>query len=89
MRRLLFKVEDVFQVRDRGVVLTPGLAERDEYTQLGDEVELRRPDGSTVRAQIVAFELPSTGTRAILLEKIRKDDVPVGTEVWWSSSEIP
>ena len=86
MSRLLFTVTDTFVIRGRGLVLFPGIAPTEnERFRLGDPLQLKRPDGSIIQAEIAGFEYPTPNPRreiAIMLKGINKDDVPVGTEVW-------
>jgi hypothetical protein len=75
---LLFIVEQVFTITDRGVVLLPGLGEN--VVRIGTPIRLVRPDKSVLDTKIagITFE-----TRDILVgPEVRKEDVPVGTEVW-------
>jgi hypothetical protein len=82
--RLLFTVEDVFLIRDRGLILVPGL-ERDERIGVGDPLLLKMPDGSSATASVAGIEFSTPNPRhmfPILLNGLTKDDVPIGTEVW-------
>ena len=88
MPERLLIVEDVIRSRGRGIVLIP---EADWYSiplRVGDPVELRRPDGSSVGTIVRAIECIAPthdGPRryAILLSpELEKCDVPPGTEVW-------
>ena len=84
MGRLLFAVEAVFPIRQWGVVAFPGVVPRQgEVFRVGDALELRRPDGATVKTFIAGLELVhvpvSRGGVPVLLPQ---DDVPIGTEVW-------
>jgi hypothetical protein len=46
MARRLFVVEDAFAIKDRGLVLVPGiLPSGDERFRPGDRIRLRKPDG--------------------------------------------
>ncbi|MGC1272524.1 MAG: hypothetical protein WBC44_02365 [Planctomycetaceae bacterium] len=86
MRRLLFKVEDTFAITGRGLVLWPGLIKSGPPTRLtiGNAVDLRRPDGTSLRTTIRGIEMPSLpdSVPILLSEELTKDDVPIGTEVW-------
>lgn len=89
MEILLFRVEDRFLIRGRGLVLVPGIVAEDrpfrEWTGL--RIVLRRPDHSEVEAEIRGIDIstptPPSPRRPILVSgDFTKDDVPVGTEVW-------
>jgi hypothetical protein len=91
--RLLFTVEHAFEVKGRGLVLTPGICPKgDEKFRKGDRVELRKPasqshdqDHRTFIVSIDSLELPSPNPSLSLLplfSDLRSHDVPIGTEVW-------
>lgn len=84
----LFKVVDVFQLKDRLVLMTDAVDHPCEHKH-GDLVELRTPDGKVLRTQSW-YEFQSFSA---LPEKpppvcigisaaLTKADVPIGTEVW-------
>ncbi len=78
-----FRVEDTFQITNRGLVLVPGFA-RDHNVNVGMELELVRPDGTVVRDKIagVEFRVRVRECRPILLaEHGSKEQVPIGTNV--------
>jgi translation elongation factor EF-Tu-like GTPase len=90
--RLLFKVEDVFEISGRGcVIMTSIPAESVFKIRLKDQIQLRTPDGRVFDTQIAGIEF-AHGTKqdgskvsrmAIILPRnIPKEDVPSGTEVW-------
>lgn len=92
MAKYLFTVEWVSHIPTRGILLTPGVTV-DDYRNLevGNTLELRRPDGTTLDTHIAGFyrftktarAQRQTATRDLLLpQDIRADDVPRGTEVW-------
>jgi translation elongation factor EF-Tu-like GTPase len=90
MSRLLFTIEDRFLIQDRGLVVVPGLSDRDDKRfRVGDPILLKRPDGTELTWPIGGFEMieRADNPRArlgipILLRGLDKDDVPVDTEVW-------
>jgi hypothetical protein len=83
MAELVFKIGKAFTIRGRGVVVCPGPWGTGRAKR-GDSIELRRPDGTVVRATVEAVTYPDTG---ILLPKhLSKKDVPIGTEVWTAES---
>jgi len=74
---LLFIFEQVFSITGRGVVQLHGLGKN--FVRAGTPIRLVRPDKSALDTKIagITFE-----TRDILLgPEVRKEDVPVGTEV--------
>ena len=88
MGRKLFTVEDTFVIRQRGVVVVPGIAPLgEEKFRIGDPLELRRPDGTRRQTAIAGLEMfhrpePSAAFPLLLPQDITKEDVPIGTEVW-------
>jgi translation elongation factor EF-Tu-like GTPase len=85
MGRLLFTIEDVFLITGRGVILVPGF-KGEEAVRMGQEVLIKRPDGSEVRSTISGMDIPRGGQKnwgvAILVKGLSKEDVPVGSTVW-------
>jgi hypothetical protein len=79
-------VTDSFHVRDRGLLLTPGIGDLGVILRVGQPIELRRPDGSTVRTLIHSLEMLHAPNPIpnpfVLLRGMRAEDVPAGTEVW-------
>lgn len=76
---LLFIVEQTFMITGRGLILTPGLGER--LVEAGSEIKLIRPDKSILETTIrgIGFNF----NHDILIgAEIKKEDVPIGTEVW-------
>jgi hypothetical protein len=83
--RRLFTVADTFTVQGRGIVLVPGIdPAEDERFKVGDPLLLKRPDGAEGVVIIGGLEFvhPYPGWIAVLLEESRKEDIPIGTEVW-------
>jgi hypothetical protein len=84
----LFKVVDVFQLKDRLVLMTDVVDQPDEHKH-GDIVELRRPDGKTIRTESWyeshSFAAPPANIPPLCIgiaATLTKADVPIGTEVW-------
>lgn len=88
MARLLFTVENRFAIRNRGVVVVPGIVvQGDERFRVDDPLELRKPDGVVVFTRIAGLEwsVPRQADRSfplLLPIELTKGDVPVGAEVW-------
>jgi hypothetical protein len=87
-RPLLLKVEDLFQLSERGLVLTPELAVevRDRFKN-GDvvAVELVRSDGASTRGTVHLWyehHRPGGYKMMCFLDGMSKEEIPVGTEVW-------
>ena len=84
-RRRLFVVDDVFDVKDRGVILVPGLNEREiDRVRIGDSIEIRAPDRPAVETTIRGIDSFSPNPKRIfpILIGASKADAPPGAEVW-------
>jgi len=89
MQRLT-KIEDLFQVTGRGLIVVPGPLRSEVAGGADIPVELRRPDGSVLHARISLqhfFSSPPPPPHiaaqwGCVLSGVTKDEVPVGTEVW-------
>src|ERR1700759_1109811 len=91
----LMIVDYVFQHRDC-VAVFPGLPVRElpRKVDVGDKLELRRPDGSQILTSIAFIEHAkrfdgSTAYPLQLPQSVTKDDVPIGTEIWWIAAGHP
>jgi hypothetical protein len=88
--RLLFSVTNVFTIPGRGVVLVPEITPvGEERFRIGDSLRLRRPDGAEDIVRIDGLELATSATSLgkkcevlIMLSGRKKEDIPIGTEVW-------
>jgi hypothetical protein len=82
--RPLFTVTDTFALRGRGTVLVgPRMSEVREVS-VGDEVELRFPDGRTVRSRVTGVEPfmgPPTSDPGVGVGLADVIEVPQGTTV--------
>ena len=91
MDQLLFRVDDVFTIRGRGVVVVVDVVEwpADIRLRVGDPIEVVRTDGSRRRTEARSIELmhmtdPTRRPVGVLLgPEVIKADVEVGAEVWW------
>jgi len=83
MRKLLSRVEDVFQIAGRGCVVIPGIPqEADRSVWIGDPVWLERPDGSEISTVICGIDLFGPDNDPwfpILLNGLTRDQIPIGT----------
>jgi hypothetical protein len=74
----LFRVDNTFLITGVGLVLTPGFG--NNRVKVGISIRLIRPDGSVIETRItgIVFGVHHISVGA----EIKKDDVPLGTEVW-------
>jgi hypothetical protein len=99
MNKLLLKVEEVFTVSGRGVILTPDIPLEQKLPQSPVMVTLKRPDGSSIEVE-AAFHIPHFQFAKVeellkhlkneqkytcLLTGVEKSEVPTGTEIWLDS----
>jgi hypothetical protein len=81
-------VSDVFEFQDGTLHFSPtvplSMIDR-VHLKAGDELELRRPDGTVVKTTLHALDWPApfNGKLGLCLDMLlTKTDIPVGTEVW-------
>ncbi len=85
--RLLGKVEHVFSITGRGVVIVP-LGSSDLGLHRGDSIQLRAPGGQVRRTSIAALESMNQGQGrprrpALMLPvDVAKDEIMEGMEIW-------
>lgn len=77
----LFKVEDTFQITGRGLILVPGLGINAEKVMVDMHIKLKKPDNTEILTKISGIEF-SVKAPILLPKEIKKEDVPIGTEVW-------
>jgi hypothetical protein len=88
MGEFLFKIQDTFQLEVIGLVVEVDIKFKDARLKIGDEIELRPPQGSpplvTKVAAIPMFNPydPERQFSFSLPKGINRKDVPIGTEVW-------
>jgi hypothetical protein len=86
VRKLLSRVEAVFQIAGRGCVVAPGIPRNAEsHVKIGDQLWIERPDGSQTSTVVRGIEMggsiDATGIAILLGGEISKDDVPIGTRL--------
>ena len=91
--KLLFKVEEVFEISGRGCVIVPVIADGADFSiKIRDAIQLRTPAGAHRNTCIDSVELlvPVLGTRRMALflpPDVHAQDAPKGTEVWLTQGE--
>lgn len=94
---LMLVVEDTFEITERGVVIAPMMLDLADLTGRLIEVELRRPDGTTLMAdarveavRISPWRPGTSSDNALRFPNLRKSDIPIGTEIWmWADGSAP
>jgi hypothetical protein len=84
----LIVVSDIFEFQDGTLHFSPAIpiptADRVRL-RAGDQLELRRSDGSIIKTTLYGIDRfsPSNGMVGLVLSKpLSKIDIPVGTEIW-------
>jgi len=77
-------IEDVIQAGEDLLIL-PFLTAEKYYLVGFDTIKLVKPDGQVVEMNVDVsrfFARPPTDDYSILIPNTRKDDVPVGSQIW-------
>ena len=91
MHRRLIVVTDLFEVPGRCLCALPIVPhelispQQGEKLKSGDQLELRRPDGSAAKVTLLGLGWPSPAKGGLIIQldpSISKDDIPLGTEIW-------
>jgi hypothetical protein len=77
--KYLFTVEATFVITGRGLILYPGFGKN--FAKVGSKIQLIRPDQSIIETQIRGITF-SDKHDILVGENVKKEDVPLGTEVW-------
>lgn len=78
----------------------PGIPRSSDVSvNVGDQLQIRRKDGVTLQTVVAGIEMlgrpmsleaaknrQNLGTALLLDQNISKEDVPLGSELWWHSS---
>nr|MBI3477235.1 hypothetical protein [Acidobacteriota bacterium] len=90
---LLIVVAETFEFQDGTLHLAPAVPFAIvENLKQGDQLELLRPDGTSVKTRLHCFDflVPSREKIGLCLNKpLTKADIPAGTEVWTVASSEP
>lgn len=91
MSHYQYTVQQVFTIYGRGIALVGFVAEYYKSFHFGDRIEVKRPDGSVVCAEIKGVEYPPSvkplgkrpeNTRYGVIVDLPIEEVPMGSEVW-------
>ena len=85
MGELIFTVAGTYTIEGRGIVAVAS-AWGAGTARIGDRVELRRPDGSTLHSIVGGITYPQK--ELLLSGKLQRADVPVGTEIWTGDDSV-
>lgn len=88
--RLILTVGEVFDMTGRGLTLAPKIPDNLGFAvRPKDRIQLRTPNGQRLDTHIASFSLGKRiggGPTIVAIElpsDIRREDVPIGTEVWF------
>lgn len=89
MRQKLFTVEDNFKISGReGIVIAANLPPNMPDLKGKEKIVLIQPEGREIETEIAGIEMVRTvsGIRkiALLIKDVTKEDVPIGTEVFFT-----
>lgn len=93
MALLLFKVENLIESKDRGLILILDTQREICTKPCSLSVLLKTPDGKYRRANAI-FSRPSNApTQPAVgdiceIEGVQKEDIPIGTEVWVEDDQL-
>ena len=89
MSRFLFNIIDTFWLETIGLVAASDTNPKDVSLSVGQRIELRLPDGSRLETEVAGIPRvrylsydPDRHFDFLLPGGVRKEDVPIGTEVW-------
>jgi translation elongation factor EF-Tu-like GTPase len=89
MKSYLSTVDEVFEITDRGLVVSPGIPRDCELiVRIGDRLELVRPDDSVFTTDVVGIEHVSRSQGTITSNALQlplglhKEDAPPGTKLF-------
>ena len=95
MRQKLFTIDDTFNLSGRGIVVTGELAANTPIFRIESIVVLVHPNGNELVTEIsgiamvnpVDYENFNRNKIGVLLKVTKKEDAPVGTEVYLEKDE--
>jgi hypothetical protein len=89
MSRFIFKIIDTFWMERIGLLAASDANAQEVSLGVGERIELRLPDGSRFETEVAGIPRlrnlsydPDRHFEFLLPTGLRKDDVPLGTEVW-------
>ena len=94
MSEEVLNIEDVFQVPERGTVVTGIRGDAWDLAQVGDTVQLKSPDGRSMKNAIRSLEVFRKGVLSgppfpggvLLADTVASDQLPRGTRMLRISS---
>lgn len=87
---LLLEVEDTFEIAGRGLALAPDLGLEARTKDSTHEVVIELPDGSSIASMAsltVEHFRPSGYKLVVYLPRLRKEQVPIGSKVFWEPKQ--
>ena len=85
MREKIFVIEDHFEIKGRGLIITGKIEKKSSRLKIGTPIIVYRPDGSEVKTKVAGterFRPPNFENEAILVHNLTKDNLPIGSSVF-------
>jgi hypothetical protein len=91
MDRQLIVVANLFEVAGRCICVLPVVPhalldpQHGKPLKAGDDLELRRPNGTVIRVTLLGLGWPSPAKGGLIIQldpSVEKEDIPLGTEIW-------
>ena len=84
---LLSKIEDVFDITGRGIILAPGFPTAEYKFDKEYQAEIEAPDGSSKKCKakfLVPFQSPPPKVLSYFchLSGIEKNEIPISSKLW-------
>jgi translation elongation factor EF-Tu-like GTPase len=92
--RLLCKIEDVFEITDRGCVIVPGIPHSPPLNiKVGDYIVVETPSGERFETMIAGIEMINRGrpmehSPFSVPRAIRKEQLRIGSQVFLKSENV-
>ena len=85
MREKIFIIEDHFQIKGRGVIITGKTEKKSTELRIGTPIIICRPDGKEIETKVGGIDIfnpPNFKNVAILVHNLTKDDLLIGSSVF-------
>lgn len=87
-----FKVVDTFSLENFGLVVVADAKSKEVNVIVDEMIEVVRPDGSSFKTKVAGIQMispydPERRFSFSLPKGIRKEDIPIGTEIWIDQAE--
>lgn len=80
----LFKIKDTFYIKDMGLLLSSNSKVELKSLDFMSKLKLIRPDKSELETSVIGINWQNGD---LVVSKLQKKDVPIGTEIWLIRNE--